>query len=161
MDLNDFQALRPEDHALAFDLGGTKVVAAVITPAGEILGRQQEPTCQDGPQAGISQMIRMARKVLEDSEVRISQVTCLGVGIPAVLEPGSDTVIWAPKLAGWRNVSLRTTLQEVLGVPAYLEYDGHTAVLGEWWLGNGKGYPSLVEVIIGTGIGGGMILDGL
>jgi glucokinase len=69
-------------------------------------------------------------------------------------------VIWAPNLAGWQDVALRPALEERLGIPAFIEYDGHTAILGEWWQGAGQGYRSIAMVIVGTGIGGGLILDG-
>lgn len=145
---------------LAVDLGGTKVAAAIISSAGEILARQQEPTCQSRPQEGIAQIARLLRELLDENDLEGIDVQCIGIGIPAVLEPDTDLVIWAPNLKGWRNIELRPALEQELGLPVFIEYDGHTAVLGEWWVGSGRGYKSIVSVIIGTGIGGGMILDG-
>ena len=149
-----------ESYLLALDIGGTKVAAAVVTQQGQVVLRQEQPTCQLGPQTGIEQMAGMLLEMLEGRGLETSQVLGLGVGIPAVLEAGSDRVIWAPNLQGWRDVDLRPALESRLGLPVYIEYDGHTAVLGEWWQGAGRGYRSLAVVIIGTGIGGGMILDG-
>ena len=145
---------------LAVDLGGTKVAVALISPDGQILGRKQVPTCQDGPKEGIVQIIRLLKALLQENGVPLAEILCAGVGIPAVLEPETDFVLWAPNLKGWREVALRPSLEQELGVPVFIEYDGHAAVLGEWWKGGGRGYQSLVNVIIGTGIGGGMILDG-
>lgn len=147
-------------YVLAVDLGGTKVVAALVTTTGEIMLRQQEPTSQAGPEAGIAQIVRLVQALLAQSGVLLAEVYGIGVGIPAVLELETDYVLWAPNLTGWRNVALRPALQSQLELPVYIEYDGHTAVLGEWWVGAGQGYQSIVDVIIGTGIGGGMILDG-
>jgi glucokinase len=84
----------------------------------------------------------------------------VGIGIPAVLERDTDFVIWGPNLTGWRSVALKPELEHRINLPVYVEYDGHTAVLGEWWQGAARGYGSVAEVIIGTGIGGGLILDG-
>lgn len=148
------------DLILAVDLGGTKTAAALVTSAGDLLHRLQEPTCQSGPREGIAQIARLARRLIHEAGFAMSDVACLGVGVPAVLEPVSDRVIWAPKLTGWRDVDLCPALEKELGLPVYIEYDGHTTVLGEWWQGGGKGYQSVVALIIGTGIGGGMILDG-
>jgi glucokinase len=145
---------------LAADLGGTKVAAALISPLGEILARKQEPTRQFGPQDGISQITRLLTELLEENSLDGTDILCIGIGIPAVLEPDTDLVIWAPNLKDWRNIKLRPALEQAFGLPVFIEYDGHTAVLGEWWVGNGRGYDSIVNVIIGTGIGGGMILDG-
>jgi glucokinase len=148
-----------ERPILAVDLGGTKLAVAVVSPRGELLAELQEPTCQDGPQAGIEQIVRMARTLLDAREIIPLKVEAVGVGIPAVLERNTDFVIWGPNLNGWRDVALRPALEVALGLPIFVEYDGHTAVLAEYWLGAGKGFHSVVDVIIGTGIGGGMILE--
>jgi glucokinase len=147
------------DRILAVDLGGTKVACAVLDRRGEILLRNEEHTSQQGPQAGMRQIIRLLKDLLSQAGLSANRVSGVGVGIPAVLGP-DDLVIWAPNLAGWRNVPLALTLEQELGVPAFIEYDGHTAVLGEWWQGAGKGYQSIAMVIVGTGIGGGLIIDG-
>jgi glucokinase len=148
-----------ERPVLAIDLGGTKLAVAVVSPRGALLAELQEPTCQDGPEAGIEQIVRIARTLLEDPEIVPLKVEAVGVGIPAVLERESDFVIWGPNLNGWRDVALRPALESALDLPVFVEYDGHTAVLAEYWLGAGKGFHSIVDVIIGTGIGGGMILE--
>jgi len=103
--------------------------------------------------------VRMARKLLDASEIVPLEVEAVGVGIPAVLERDNDFVIWGPNLNGWRDVALRPALEAALNLPVCVEYDGHTAVLAEYWLGAGKGFHSVVDLIIGTGIGGGMILE--
>lgn len=146
----------PHRILLAVDLGGTKVAVALITAGGAILERSEEPTNQEGPGPLIAQMVRMLRSL----EPRGERPLGVGVGIPAVLEPETDFVIWGPNLNGWRNVDLRGVLQQELGLPVYVEYDGHTAVLGEWWQGAGRGYRCVAMIIVGTGIGGGLILDG-
>ena len=148
-----------ERPILAVDLGGTKLAVAVISPQGELLTELQEPTCQDGPQPGIEQIVRLARKLLDSPAVDGLKIEAVGVGIPAVLERSSDLVIWGPNLNGWSNVALRPALEKDLSLPVYLEYDGHAAVLAEYWLGAGHGFHSIVDLIIGTGIGGGMILE--
>lgn len=111
-----------------------------------------------GPRAVIDQLVRLLRDLL--NEPGLEAPAAFGVGIPAVLEPGSDQVIWGPNFPGFRNVKFREALENALQLPVCLEYDGHAAVLGEWWQGAGRGYQSVVFVIIGTGLGGGMVLDG-
>jgi glucokinase len=148
-----------ERPVLAVDLGGTKLALAVVSPQGKLLAEIQEPTCQDGPEAGIEQIVRMAHALLDAPEIAPLQAEAVGVGIPAVLERDTDFVIWGPNLDGWREVALRPALEAALRLPVFVEYDGHTAVLAEYWLGAGKGFHSVVDVIIGTGIGGGMILE--
>lgn len=147
-------------YLAAVDLGGTKIAAGILSMQGEILLRMEEPTRQFGPQQGIEQIADLIKSLLMRAGLDSSQILGLGIGIPAVLEAGSDHVIWGPNLAGWRDVALKPTLEDLLRFPVYVEYDGHTAVMGEMWQGAGRGYRSIAMVIIGTGIGGGLILDG-
>lgn len=125
---------------LAVDLGGTKVATAIITRDGQILKRKQEPTCQDGPKEGIKQIMRLLHEMVQENELRMEDFLCVGVGIPAVLEPETDIVVWAPNLKGWREVALRQSLEQELGIPVFIEYDGRTGgagrvVGGRWtWL---------------------------
>jgi glucokinase len=145
---------------LSVDLGGTKTATALIRGDARILDRNQENTLQDGPERGIAQIVRLLQAQLHANGLQTEAVQGIGVGIPAVLEADTDRVLWAPNLAGWREVDLRSALESKLNLPVFIEYDGHAAVLGEWWAGAGKGCRSLVSVIIGTGIGGGMVLEG-
>ncbi len=149
-----------DELLLAVDLGGTKLAVAAITPQGEILARSEQPTNQEGPAPLIAQMAAMLRTLLDVPGLPAHATASVGVGIPAVLEPETDFVIWGPNLNGWRNVDLRGALSQMLGLPVYVEYDGHTAVLGEWWQGAAQGYQSVAMIIAGTGIGGGLIVDG-
>jgi glucokinase len=150
---------RTVDVVLAVDIGGTKTALALVDRSGQIMCSVQEKTCQSGPQDAIEQINRMARVLVHENGLEWHAIQCVGVGIPAVLEQETDLVIWAPNLSGWRNIDLRSALQKEWSLPVYIEYDGHTAVLGEWWSGAGRGFHYLVDIIIGTGIGGGMILD--
>lgn len=140
---------------LAVDVGGTKVAAALVTDRGELLAKVQEPTCLEGPEAVVAQIAALARQLDPNGAF-----SAMGAAVPAALaSDGTDRVLWAPNLPGWRDVPLREMLQERLGIPACLEFDGHAAALGEWWVGAGRGYHSLASIIIGTGIGGGFIVN--
>jgi glucokinase len=144
---------------LAVDIGGTKIASGLVRQDGTILSRRQEPTGTDGPQQNISQIIGQLESLLLEAELTSAEITGIGIGIPAMLERETDLIIWGPNLNGWRNIALRPEIENHFHVPVCIEYDGHTSVLGEAWVGVGRGYHSLVDVIIGTGVGGGMILD--
>lgn len=154
------QTFARDQTVLAVDLGGTKTAVALINGRGEILCSRQEYTLQSGPEKGIAQIIHLLEQVLQESHLAKHNVAGIGIGIPAVLEAESDLVIWAPNLRGWRNIPLRSELEHHFKLPTRIEYDGHTAVLGEWWQGSGKGHQSVINIIIGTGVGGGMIMEG-
>jgi len=155
--------LSPSSPVLAIDLGGTKLALAIVTSAGRILAQLQEPSSQEGPEAGVAQIIRMAKAILPKQGGRGKGIggvaAAVGVGLPAALETGSDFVFWAANLYGWRNVALRPALESALGLPVSIENDGHTATLAEYRFGAGRGFHNLAAVIVGTGIGGGLILD--
>jgi glucokinase len=152
--------VKKQRRVIAVDIGGTKIAAAIVNEAGKIESQIQALTCIDGPAAGIAQIADILEWLLAESGLDHSDITAIGIGIPAVLELKTDRVIWAPNMPGWRNVSLRERLGEMTGLPVFVEYDGHTAVLGEWWVGLGQEFDSCIDIIIGTGIGGGIILGG-
>lgn len=116
------------DSVIAVDIGGTKIAAALVSREREIRARVSEATDQTGPQAGIAQVVRLCAGL-----AALAPVQGIGIGIPAVLAPESDHIIWAPNIHGWRDVALRPVLEAALRLPTAIEYDGHTAALGEWW----------------------------
>ena len=145
---------------IGIDIGGTKIAAAVVSRSGEIHDTIQEPTSQTGPTDGVNQVIRIIQTLCNRSDLDSNHFAGIGIGIPAALEKDTDRILWAPNIKGWTNVDLRGALEEQFHIPAAIEYDGHTAVLGEWWQGSGKGCQSVLDVIIGTGIGSGAVIDG-
>ena len=141
--------------AIALDVGGTKVAASLVDQTGRVRGRLQQGTEPAGGEAVVQQVIGLARRL-----ARSGGVAGVGVAVPAVVDPRRREVVWAPNIRGWRRLALSDRLEAVLDLPTWLEYDGHAAVLGEHWAGAGRGVRNLVMVMVGTGIGGGMILDG-
>lgn len=148
-----------ENFILAVDIGGTKIASSLVRRDGTILSRRQEPTGKDGPRQNITQIISQLESLLQEAGMPYTDIMGIGIGIPAMLERETDFIIWGPNLNGWRNVALRPEIEDHFRLPVCIEYDGHTSVLGEWWVGAGRGHHSIVDVIIGTGVGGGMILE--
>ena len=142
---------------LAIDVGGTKIAVAVIDDAGRIVEEVRELTVTEGNDAGKAQLESMLRQVTAGLE---TAPLAVGMAIPAVLEHGSDRVIWAPNLPGWNDLPLKALLNELCRVPAAVEYDGHASALGEGWLGAARGSSDFVTVAIGTGIGCGVVANG-
>lgn len=149
-----------DEIILAVDIGGTKIACAGITSDGRILSRLIVPTLQKGPELGINQIINLLEKLVQNLKLDSAHIIGIGIGIPAVLEKETDFIIWGPNLIDWKNVDLRFSLEKHFNLPVRIEYDGHTAVMGEWWMGAAKNYSSAVSIVIGTGVGGGLILDG-
>lgn len=147
------------------DVGGTNLVVGVVpADGGAPVGVRTRPT---EPHRGghfvverVSKMVDAAIEALHD-ETGCGRESILGVGIgsPGPLDRESGTVIETPNL-GWENFPLRTLIRRAVRLPAWLDNDANCAAYGEWWQGAGKGTRSLVAVTIGTGIGGGVVLDG-
>lgn len=148
-----------ERIALAFDLGGTELRAALVEGERKVLAFASVPTpAKEGPDAVIAQMAVLAEKIL----IEAPQARPLGVGVaaPGPLDPIAGIVIAPPTLSGWREVPLASLLEDRFNLPVRLENDANAAALGEWRFGAGRGTASMVFVTVSTGIGGGVIADG-
>lgn len=141
---------------IGIDLGGTAIKAGAVTGDGEILDRRSIPTgLQDGADAVIDRMAGLARELGADSSV--------GVGSPGLIDHAAGRVLECPNLKTLENVPLRDELAQRLGFDArrvFLENDANAAAVGEGWLGAGRTHRDLLLVTLGTGVGGGLILNG-
>jgi glucokinase len=145
-----------EGFVAGIDLGGTKILSVCLDANHNVVGRDYRETgAEDGPDVIIERMAASARAAAADRPLR-------GVGIsspgPADLTRGLVTD--APNLPGWHNIPLADLVSQKLGVATWLENDANAAALAEHRLGAGRGSQHLILVTIGTGIGGGLILDG-
>lgn len=143
------------------DIGGTKILAAVVTPQGEILAREKRATMADeGPEAVISRLIGAIEAALSLAGTEPARLAAIGIAVAGMALPGEGVVAFSPNLRGWRDVPLRDIVARQLGVSTFLINDASAAALGEHCYGAGRGVNNLVYVTVGTGIGGGVIIDG-
>lgn len=146
---------------LGIDLGGTKILAAVVDEHGRIVGSAKRRTRGErGVDAVIDRIADTALKAVEDARLDMSLIQAIGIGAPGVADPITGVVEFAPNLPGWTNVALGTRLQQMLGVPVWVENDVNAGTFGEVAVGAARGYSSVVGIFPGTGIGGGIVLDG-
>ncbi len=150
---------------LGLDIGGTNVVVGLVPiEGGEPQGLRRLPTL---PAAGGEEVVRRAVAAAEDclGEVlgpdrgRRNQVAGVGIGAPGPLNRKAGILLEAPNL-GWRDFPLRKLVSEQLGLPGALDNDANCATYGEWWMGAGRGSSILVGLTLGTGIGGGFVVNG-
>ncbi|MBB5751575.1 ROK family protein [Prosthecomicrobium pneumaticum] len=145
--------------ALAVDLGGTELRAAIVEETGAVSAFAATATAAAaGPDAVIDQIVALVGRVATERP-QIAPVG-LGVGAPGPLDGEAGIAIAPPTLAGWRDVPLAARLEARLGLPVRIENDANAAALGEWRFGAGRGTRSVVFVTVSTGIGGGVIADG-
>lgn len=148
---------------LGIDIGGTNlVVGSVAADGSALVALGSEPTHAEAGQSDVlDRLIALAQRTIEQTkrEVRGAELIGVGVGAPGPLDTKSGIVLLTPNL-GWVNLPLRQIIHDRLALPAALDNDANCAVLGEWWMGAARGTRIAIGITIGTGIGGGLILDG-
>lgn len=148
-------------YTVGIDLGGTKILAAVVEAEGQILAEAKQKTRpKDGPDAVIQRIADTACKAAQRAGVDWTAIRGVGIGAPGPIDPEAGLVCNPPNLPGWGEVALGPRLAEALGVPVYLENDVNLGTLGEYAQGAGRGTQDMVGIFVGTGVGGGLILDG-
>ncbi|PWT70939.1 MAG: ROK family protein, partial [Chloroflexi bacterium] len=151
------QPERPEAAVLGIDIGGTKLAAGVISPRGQVLSYQRVPTPADQDAEGLfDAVVGLAEAVR--SRCRLP-VAALGVGCggPMVYPEG---VVSPLHISCWREFPLRLRLAESFGLPIALDNDAKAFALGEALFGAGRGSRALLGMVISTGVGGGVVMDG-
>ena len=149
-----------DSNVIAVDMGGTKILAAVVNAEGDILGTAKIPTKADkGAAVVIDRIASCIQKAVDKSRVARASIQAVGIGAPGPLDPGTGIVLFAPNL-GWTDVPLKTELENRVGLPTFVDNDVNVGTLGEHAFGAGKGMSTLVGIFVGTGIGGGIIMDG-
>ncbi len=144
------------------DLGGTKIQAAIVSPDGTVLGDSRRPTpTEGGPKDVAEQMAQAVIEAAEAAGVQTDSLAGIGVGSPGDSNEETGEVSEAGNLPGWSgSFPLGPTLSEALGAPVRIANDVDVATNAEFKLGSGKPYQSILGVFWGTGVGGGLILDG-
>ena len=146
----------PPLQTIGVDIGGTKVVAGVVAPDGTLLEcvRTETPDRSQSPQVVERTIEQVVRPLM-----RRHPVYAVGIGAAGFVDAARSSVLFAPHLA-WRHEPLRDTMARRLGLPVVVENDANAAAWAEWRFGAGQGEPYLVCVTLGTGIGGGILMDG-
>lgn len=153
-------ALAGEGYVGAVDLGGTKILAAVFAPDGTIAGRAKKATGRDHSLETVAdRMADCVREAARSARVDAAQLRAVGVGAPGTIEAATGVVLTAPNL-DWENVPLKAELEARLGVPVDVDNDVRVAVIAEHAAGAGKGVQNMVGIWPGTGVGGGVVLNG-
>lgn len=147
------------------DVGGTNVVVGTVPEDGSAIHglRKERTRASDGPDAVVRQIAAMLEQSLEATGAALARddldVVGVGIGSPGPLDTKRGVVLMTPNL-GWRNFPLRDRVSEAVGLPATLDNDANCAIFGEWWRGAARGARVVVGLTVGTGIGGGIILNG-
>lgn len=142
------------------DLGGTNIQVGIVNAEGKVLGRCKRKTkATEGRDAVVKRIVEGVWRALDDAKIPRDRLFAAGVGAPAVVDTLKGTVVKAGNL-GWEDVPLRELLSQQLRVPVALDNDVNCAAWGEVQLGAARGRGHVLAVWVGTGVGGGLVLDG-
>jgi glucokinase len=150
-----------DDLVLGIDIGGSKILTAVVDSKGEMLSSDERIThAIKGSEAVIQSILESAHCALEQAKVAVSELTAIGIGAPGISNPETGILFTSPNLPGWHNIPLKDIMQERLGKKTFLTNDANAAALGEFYFGAARGTRNFIYITLSTGIGGGIIIDG-
>jgi glucokinase len=150
--------MESDSYVIGVDLGGTNIRVASVSPSGAILRVERLKTgAHDGYEAVIKRIVSAVNSVSEQMGSRPSAV---GLAVPGAIDFAKGVVTRSPNFPDWSNAPVARDVANLLGLPVVIENDGNAAAVGEGWIGSARGVGNFVMMTLGTGVGGGVVLDG-
>jgi len=149
-------------YIIGVDIGGTKCAATIASIDGDIIARRSEPTQGDerSPEQVLASLIGHIGTLIGEVGCEVSELIGVGVSCGGPLDTRTGVIYAPPNLPRWTAVPVRTILEDALKLPVLVENDANATAVAEWKFGAGKGTSNMVFMTMGTGIGGGIIVDG-
>lgn len=144
-------------YYIGIDVGGTNLKAGLVREDGQILAVERTPLAFENPEQFARTLAQLGQSVLQQAGVPASDVVSAGIGIPGAVAGGD--ILYTCNIP-LRDVPLSRLFRQHLDVPVLLENDANCAAVGEWLCGAGRGTQQFIVVTLGTGVGGGLILNG-
>ncbi|HLC16657.1 MAG TPA: ROK family protein [Thermodesulfovibrionia bacterium] len=147
--------------SVGIDLGGTKLLACLIDENWQVKEEVKKKTRPErGPQAVVERIVEVVDALIEKSGQTKDSLKAIGIGVPGTVDSVSGTVIYAPNMPGWSQIPIGAMLHERLTLPVAVGNDVNMGLFGEHHFGAARGYNYVVGVFVGTGVGGGLIVEG-
>ncbi|MGE5557969.1 MAG: ROK family protein [Bacillota bacterium] len=148
-------------YAIGFDLGGTNMVAAVLSIDGKIMRRKKVPTLAAEDKTKVwARMAGVINDLIRESGVDRGEFLGVGLGSPGLVDRKNGVVFTSPNLPDWENIPLANIIAQEVSLPVYVDNDVNVITLGELFFGAGKGRKNFIYLTLGTGIGGSIVTDG-
>ena len=145
-------------YYIGLDIGGTKVIGALFDENKNILKSVKKKTkAREGKEVIFGQISRVIEGLIEGIDK--SEIKGIGAGVPGIIDTEKGVVLFSPNIP-WENYPLKEEIEKSFGIKTKLGNDVNVGVLGEWKYGAGRGYKNIVGIFVGTGIGGGLVIDG-
>ena len=147
-------------YYVGIDLGGTFIKGGIVDDLGNILVSDKIPTESDkGADTVVENIAKLTNIILEKAGLDKSDVVGLGMGVPGMINGRDGVVIYSNNLA-WKDFAISKKVEELTGIPSRIANDANVAALGEVKFGGGRGLDTVVMITLGTGVGGGIVIDG-
>lgn len=154
------EALRP--LFVGVDVGGTNIKFGLIDDAGRTITRSSIATLEErGMEDAIGRMHHAIADLIQAAKVSEEDVAAIGLATPGSMDIHRGYILEPPNMPHWRNFPIRDRLSELCGKPVAFANDANAAAFGEFWKGSAQGFDSVVMFTLGTGVGGGIILNGV
>lgn len=144
-------------YAIGVDLGGTSIKLGIVASTGNIIKKISIRTeAEKGPKKVIGNIISGINELTQKSKYKVSGI---GIGCPGVVTPGKGIVEDPPNLPGWKKVNIKKIISQEFNKLVLVDNDANAAAIGELTFGSGKNYKSFIMITLGTGVGGGIVID--
>ena len=150
-----------ESYNICLDVGGTKVLGAIFDENREIVYRLKKKSKGEGnsTQNVEKVIVSVVEEMIEESGISRKQIHAISSSAPGVIDQDAGVVLFTPNLP-WRNYNIKKSMEDKFGIPFFIGNDVNLGVLGEYKYGAARGYKNVVGFFVGTGMGGGLILNG-
>lgn len=148
-------------YVVGVDVGGTNIKLGLVSPLGEVIDRSYFSTKPfvSSKTKLIEAISQAIKKIINSQKLKLKDIAGVGVGLPGLIDYPKGVVRFLTNIPGWDNVPLKSILQKKLNLPVFIDNDVKLITLAEWKLGAGKGVANLICLTLGTGVGGGLVLD--
>ncbi len=147
-------------YYLGIDLGGTFIKGGILDDEGNFLTSDKMPTqSEGGADTVVSNIAKLCEMLLKKVNMTANDITGIGIGVPGMIDSEAGSVVYANNL-GWENFPISAFLEKRMGLPVKIANDANVAALGETKFGCGKAYQNTIMLTLGTGVGGGIVIDG-
>ena len=146
-------------YAIGIDIGGTSIKGAIVTDKGEVLTRFAMDVDKNSPgEVEVNKFCDVMLKAIKEYDPNI-KLEGVGIGMPGILDMDKGVVITSPNLTEWNSLPLGQLISKRTGLPVYLNNDANVAALGEARFGSGKEFSDMIMLTLGTGVGGGIVIN--
>jgi glucokinase len=146
---------------VGLDVGGTTMKAAAVDDAGKPLSESvvMDTRPERGQDEGLETMCETIRRAIAAAKLKLDDVAAIGVATPGLMDIKAGLILDPPNLKPWKNVPVREHIRQAFGKTTVFQNDANAAAYGEFWVGSGHEAKSMVLFTLGTGVGGGIIID--